>query len=71
MITWKWNIDEAKEVWAEEAREDGEKMGIAKKPLSVIQNMLQLKLPYETISKSTETPIDEVMRIAREQNMVY
>ena len=71
MITWKWNIDEAKEVWEEEAREDGEKMGIAKKTLSVIKNMLQLKLPYETISKSTETPINEVMRIAREQNMVY
>lgn len=67
MVTWKWDIDEAKEVWEEEAREDG----AVQKTMSVIKNMLQLKLPYETISKSTETPIDEVMRIAREQNMVY
>ena len=67
MVTWKWDIDEAKEVWEEEAREDG----AVQKTMSVIKNMLQLKLPYETISKSTETPIDEVMRIAREQHMVY
>ena len=67
MITWKWNEDEALEVRAEEAREEG----ALQKSLEIIKNMLRMKLPYDTIAKSTATPLDEVMRIAREQNMVY
>ena len=45
--------------------------GAASATLKFIRNQLKRHVPYQQIAEDTETSLDEVLRIARESNMVY
>ena len=46
--------------------------GIATATIKIVRNLLaSKKMSYEDIAKNTDTSIDEVLRIAKESNMVY
>ncbi|MDY4417376.1 hypothetical protein [Selenomonas sp.] len=44
---------------------------IADKVVKIIINQLKIHMPYEQIAQVTETPLDEVIRIAKESNLAY
>lgn len=55
MITWKWDIDEAKEVWAEEAREEGaEEAWVA----SVRSIMKTMRLTAQQAIEAASVPVN-------------
>jgi predicted transposase/invertase (TIGR01784 family) len=54
-----------------EEYEDGKIDGIAVTTLKIIRNLLKRHVPYQQIAEDTETSLDEVLRIAKESNMVY
>lgn len=41
------------------------------KVLKIIRNQLKHHVPYEEIAEVTETPLDEVIRIAKESHLAY
>lgn len=45
--------------------------GAASATLKFIRNQLKRHVPYQQIAEDTETSLDEVLRIAKESNMVY
>jgi hypothetical protein len=62
MLLTEWNIDEAKAVWQEEAREEAwEERGEA-----IAKNALAKGLPLDTISEITGLDIDTITRLSRE-----
>ena len=44
---------------------------IADKVVKIIINQLKRHVPYQEISEVTETPLEEVIRIAKESNLAY
>lgn len=87
MMTFQWNADEAKKIQEEERLEDirdaeirgeargeakGEARGIAATTMKIVRNLLKKKaMSYEEIADSTDTTLDEVMRIAKESDLSY
>ena len=83
MMTLQWNAEEAKKVQEEERQEDiqeaenrgeakGKAEGIAATTLKVVRNLLKKKLlSYEEIADTTDTTLDEVIRIAKESHLSY
>lgn len=55
----------------EKIEKEGFAKGVAETTLKIIRNQLKRHIPYEEISEVTETPIDEVIRIAKESNLAY
>lgn len=53
------------------AREEGKAEGIAEKMVRTIRNQLKRHVPYADIASDNETTIDEVIRIAKENNLAY
>ena len=51
--------------------ERAEARGIASATMKFIRNQLKRKVPYEQIAEDTETPLNEVIRIAKESGMAY
>ena len=45
--------------------------GIAITTLKFIRNQLKRHVPYQQIAEDTETPLDEVIRIAKESHLAY
>lgn len=54
-----------------EGRAEGRVQGIAEKTLRTIRNQLKRHVAYADIASDNETTIDEVIRIAKENNLVY
>jgi len=87
MMTFQWSADEAKKVQEEERLEDirdavargtaegkaeGKAEGIATATMKIIRNLLKKNaMSYEEIADSTDTTLDEVIRIAKESNLSY
>ena len=79
MFALKWDAEEEKKVLRaegveegfERGRAEGKAEGIATTTLKFIRNQLKRKVPYQQIAEDTETSLDEVLRIAKESNMVY
>jgi predicted amidohydrolase len=73
MMYTEFNIDIAKEVWMEEAREDGieigEARGEARKALETARAMISDGLPVEAASKYSGIPADELRRHVAEGRM--
>ena len=63
MVNFKWDWNRALEVRAEEAAEA--------KTIKVVINMLKDREPYEKISRQADTPLENVMEIAKRNNLVY
>ena len=57
--------------YAEGEREEGRAEGIAEKTLRTIRNQLKRHVAYADIASDNETSIDEVIRIAKENNLAY
>ena len=55
----------------EEGRAQGKAEGIAEKTLRTIRNQLKRHVAYADIASDNETSIDEVIRIAKENNLAY
>lgn len=55
----------------EKIEKEGFAKGVAETTLKIIRNQLRHHTPYEEISEVTETPLDEVIRIAKESNLAY
>ena len=55
----------------ERIEKEGFAKGVAETTLKVIRNQLKFHIPYEQIAQVTETPLDEVIRIAKESNLAY
>ena len=45
--------------------------GIKEKTISVVTNMLKKNYSYETIAELTETALDDVARIAKENGLIH
>ena len=67
MFSLQWNEEEALKYWKEYAAEKG----IATATMKFIRNQLKRRVPYQQIAEDTDTSLDEVLRIAKESNMVY
>ncbi|MDY6267356.1 MAG: Rpn family recombination-promoting nuclease/putative transposase [Selenomonadaceae bacterium] len=49
----------------------GRKEGITAATMKIVRKMLTMKMPYDSIAESTEMPIEEVVRIAKESGLAY
>jgi hypothetical protein len=58
MLLTEWNIDEAKEVWREEAREESRE--------EIAKNALVKGVPVDTISEITGLDINTITRLSQE-----
>ena len=63
MFKLQWNAQDAQKYWKEE--------GIAEATLNIIKRQLRRKADYAQIAEDTDTPVDEVIRIARENGLAY
>ena len=63
MFKLQWNMKDAKKYWKEEA--------VAETTLKIIKRQLKRKADYAQIAEDTDTPIDEVIRIAKENHLAY
>ena len=60
----QWNEKDAQKYWKEE--------GMTTATVKIVRNLLSSgKMSYEEIAKNTETPLDEVLRIAKESHLAY
>ena len=85
MMSLRWNEKDAKKYWQKEAREEGHAAGLAEghaqglsqglvkgrmsATIAFIKNMLSARMSYSDIAKVTNTSIDEVQRIAKENGL--
>jgi hypothetical protein len=60
MLMTEFNIDVAKEVWMEEARQDGIELGEARKALETARAIINYGDPIEKAAHITGIPIDEL-----------
>ena len=67
MVNFKWDWNRAMEVRVAEAMEEGADA----KTTEVVLNMLQEHEPYEKISRLASTPLENVRRIAKMNNLAY
>jgi hypothetical protein len=63
MLLSEWNIDEAKEVWREEAWEEGREAGRENKALEIAKNALDDGLPLETVRKLTGLDLETIKKL--------
>ena len=83
MMSLRWNEKDAKKYWQKEAREEGHAAGLAEghaqglvkgrmsATIAFIKNMLSARMPYSDIAKFSNTSIEEVQRIAKENNLSF
>ena len=71
MVNFKWDWNRALEVRAEEAAEEATKEATEAKTIKVVINMLKEREPYERISRLVDTPLENVMEIAKRNNLAY
>ena len=73
MMSLRWNEKDAKKYWQKEAREEGHAAGLAQGRMSAtiafIKNMLSARMSYSDIAKFSNTSIEEVQRIAKENGL--
>ena len=85
MMSLKWNEKDAKKYWQKEAREEGHAAGLAEghaqglsqglvkgrmsATIAFIKNMLSARMSYSDIAKFSNTSIEEVQRIAKENGL--
>ncbi len=85
MISLRWNEKDAKKYWQKEAREEGHAAGLAEghaqglsqglvkgrmsATIAFIKNLISMRMSYSDIAKATNTSIDEVQRIAKENGL--
>ena len=77
MMSLRWNEKDAKKYWQKEAREEGHAAGLAEglsqgrmsATIAFIKNMLSARVPYSDIAKFSNTSIEEVQRIAKENGL--
>jgi len=67
MLLTEWNWDDAKEVWQEEAREDGIEIGLKKgelkKALDIARNALAEGVSLELVQKITGLDIEAIKNL--------
>ena len=61
MTNYEFDLDEAKEVWREEAREEGMEIGMEKGIRSLMENM---KLSLDQAMNALSIPVEEQARYA-------
>ena len=85
MMSLRWNEKDAKKYWQKEAREEGHAAGLAEghaqdlsqglvkgrmsATIAFIKNLISMRMPYSDIAKATNTSIEEVQRIAKENGL--
>ena len=81
MISLRWNEKDAKKYWQKEAREEGHAAGLEQglsqgrsqgrmsATIAFIKNLISMRMPYSDIAKATNTSIEEVQRIAKENGL--
>ena len=67
MFKLQWNAQDAQKYW----KEEGITQGVAQATLKIIKRQLKRKADYAQIAEDTDTPIDEVIRIAKENHLAY
>jgi predicted transposase/invertase (TIGR01784 family) len=67
MVLSEWNLDEAKEVWQEEARDEGRVEGREEKALETAKNLLGMGLSPEQVAQGTGLDIEIVKNISLQQ----
>ena len=67
MFKLQWNAQDAQKYW----KEEGITQGVAQATLKIIKRQLKRKADYAQIAADTDTPIDEVIRIAKENGLAY
>ena len=65
MMSLRWNEKDAKKYWQKEAREEGRMSAT----IAFIKNLISMRMPYSDIAKATNTSIEEVQRIAKENGL--
>ena len=81
MMSLRWNEKDAKKYWQKEAREEGHAAGLEQglsqgrsqgrmsATIAFIKNLISMRMPYSDIAKATNTSIEEVQRIAKENGL--
>ena len=81
MMSLRWNEKDAKKYWQKEAREEGHAAGLEQglsqgrsqgrmsATIAFIKNMLSARMSYSDIAKFSNTSIEEVQRIAKENGL--
>ena len=62
MLTTEWNWDTAKRVWQDEAREEGEEIGMEKGKLIIAKNLLAEGSTPEFVHRITGLSLEEIER---------
>ena len=55
----------------EDIEKTGYEKGVASKLLRTVKKQLQRKVPYDLIASDNEITVEDVERIAKENNMAY
>jgi predicted transposase/invertase (TIGR01784 family) len=67
MLITEWNMEEAREVWQEEAREEGLEQGLEKgreqEKTEIAKNLLDMQLPIEQVQKATGLPMEVIQKL--------
>ena len=79
MMTLQWDAEEARRVQEEEYQEElsaatakSKAEGLAEATMKIIRNLLKMKqLSYKDIADSTDTTVNDVIRIAKESHLAY
>jgi len=60
MLTAEWDINTARKVWEQEAREEGIEEGLEKKAFEAAKKMLARGMALSDIADILELPIDKI-----------
>ncbi len=79
MMTLQWDAEEARRVQEEEYQEElsaatakSKAEGLAEATMKIIRNLSKMKqLSYKDIADSTDTTVNDVIRIAKESHLAY
>ena len=79
MMTLQWDAEEARRVQEEEYQEElsaatakSKAEGLAEATMKIIRNLLKMKqLSYKDSADSTDTTVNDVIRIAKESHLAY
>ena len=63
MLTAEWDWDIAKRVWQDEARKEGEEIGIKKEKLIIAKNLLEKGSSPEFVYEITGISLDEIEKL--------
>lgn len=64
MLALEWNLDDAKQAWQEEAREQGMEQGIE----SVALKLIRRGRPFEEIHEDTGLPLQRIQELAADNH---